>query len=168
MTRPVRLTSDPNDRPAEGEALARLVRPRRTRETYPGAGRNGTDLTVTRTHTLLSVEMADGRRLVTGWRDGTGAPEIEDLLQAWRDAWQEIPIGRPRKDAPPEVRLYEQEVDRRIKEREPTEIEVVAGLRQWAPRTMRRHIQRAGFRRWPDFVTSRREAVARERSTDST
>lgn len=90
----IRWATGPNDRPKEGEALARLLNGGTTRETHTGAGRNGSDLHVTRRHVLLSVETSDGRRLVTDWRSG-GAPNLGDLTEAWRDAWEAHHVGRP-------------------------------------------------------------------------
>ena len=163
----VRWATGPDDRPANGEALARLLEggpP--TVEKYPGAGVGGSDLVVRTVHTLLSVETADGRRLVTSFRDGNATPWVDDLREAWREAWRERSVGgRPIYDPASDVMRYEVEVDRRIRKREPTELEPVAGLMGWVPRTVVRHIQRVGFADWPDFVATRRAVADSEDRT---
>jgi hypothetical protein len=165
----VRWADGPNDRPGEGEALARLVPQHRSqsdriaRGGLAGPGGEPTDLVMSVARVLLSVETADGRRLVTTFDDGRAVPRIDDLRDAWNVAWKAtVTPGRTSGTYAAEVADYTTEVDRRIRSGEPTDAKLVCGLRGWNTRTVNRHLGAEGFGTWKTFVAERRRVLASE------
>ena len=108
----VRWTKDPKDKAVPGEALVRLFSVRASQETHPAVGRAAlqiavsgttgeaswsgpsepTDLHLLRMQLQMSVETADGRRLVARFDPDLDAPQIgsdanADLQDALNRAW---------------------------------------------------------------------------------
>jgi hypothetical protein len=106
------------------------------------------------------VYLPDGRLAWDARVLASGGP-ADRLRTAVRQVAGEVDrlgrVGRPPEDVGPDVARYAAEVDRRLG-RESTHLGTVAPLMGWNVRTVRRHVQAAGFRDWRAFVASRRVA----------
>jgi hypothetical protein len=122
---------------------------------------------VARVRIIITVWTGDGRSVTVRHHPDADAPLIPadapgDLRDALLEAW--LGVGRPgapRLNPATEVARYRTEVARRIVARETTAIAKVVSTMNWSSRTVRRHIQAAGYRDWPAFVAACREDVAR-------